>query len=187
MAPGLVDAHVHFQHFALSLGNVDLDGAPTRQAALDRIAAFAVEHRGTGWLSGRGWSQGAWPDHAFPTAADLDTIVPDRPVYLAHKSGHAAWVNTPALRLAHVDETTADPPGGQIQRDAAGRPTGILLEDAMTLVAAHIPRPTTDELAEAMRRAQSYCWSVGLTGLHDFDGRDCFRALQVLRLSLIHI
>lgn len=180
VTPGLVDAHVHFQHFALSLGNVDLDGAPTRQAALDRIADFAAGHRGTGWLNGRGWSQGAWPDHAFPTAADLDAIVPDRPVYLAHKSGHAAWVNTPALRLAHVDETTPDPPGGQIQRDAAGRPTGILLEDAMALVASLIPRPTTDELAEAMRRAQSYCWSVGLTGLHDFDGRDCFRALQVL-------
>ncbi len=181
VTPGLVDAHVHFQHFALSLGNVDLDGSATRQAALDRVADFVAEHRGTGWLSGRGWSQGAWPDRAFPTAADLDAIVPDRPVYLAHKSGHAAWVNSLALRMARVDETTADPPGGQIQRDAGGRPTGILLEDAMALVADHIPRPTIDELAEAMRRAQSYCWSVGLTGLHDFDGRDCFRALQVLR------
>lgn len=180
VTPGLVDAHVHFQHFALSLQNVDVEGAPTRQAALERIAAFIGQHPGSGWLFGRGWVQDAWPDHAFPTAADLDAIIPDRPVYLSHKSGHAAWVNSLALRIAQVNETTADPPGGQIQRDAAGRPTGILFEDAMDLVARHIPRPTVDEIAMAMRKAQAYCWSVGLTGLHDFDGRDCFLALQQL-------
>jgi predicted amidohydrolase YtcJ len=183
VTPGLVDAHVHFQHFALSLRNVDLDGAPTCQAALTRIASFIAQNPESGWLRGRGWSQDAWPDRAFPTAADLDAIVPDRPVYLSHKSGHAAWVNSAALKLAHVNETTPDPPGGQIQRDAGGRPTGIFFEDAMDLVASHIPRPTTDEIAAAMRQAQAYCWSVGLTGLHDFDGRDCFIALQQLRES----
>ena len=180
VTPGLVDAHVHFQHFAISLQNIDLEGTATRQAALDRVAAFAREHPGGGWLRGRGWVQDAWPDRAFPTAADLDTIIPDRPVYLSHKSGHAAWVNSLALNIAQVNETTADPPGGQIQRDAAGRPTGVLFEDAMDLVARHIPRYTVDEIAAAMRRAQAYCWSVGLTGLHDFDGRDCFLALQRL-------
>jgi predicted amidohydrolase YtcJ len=111
VTPGLVDAHVHFQHFALSLRNVDLDGAPTRQAALTRIASFIAQNPESGWLRGRGWSQDAWPDRAFPTAADLDAIVPDRPVYLSHKSGHAAWVNSAALKLAHVNETTPDPPG----------------------------------------------------------------------------
>lgn len=182
VTPGLVDAHVHFQHFALSLQNVDLDGAPTRAAALDRVRAFVAERRGEmGWLRGRGWSQDAWPDRAFPTAADLDAILPDRPVFLSHKSGHAAWVNTAALRLGGVGAATPDPPGGQIQRGPDGTPTGILFEEAIDLVAARIPRPTTAELVEAMRQAQAYCWQAGLTGLHDFDGRDCFRALQVLR------
>lgn len=183
VTPGLVDAHVHFQHFALSLQNVDLEGAVTKQAALDRIAAFAREHPGSGWMRGRGWVQDAWPGRAFPTAADLDAIIPDRPIYFSHKSGHAGWVNSLALKIAQVNETTPDPPGGQIQRDAAGRPTGILFEDAMDLVAGHIPRPTAEEIAAAMKKAQAYCWSVGLIGLHDFDGRDCFVALQLLRDS----
>lgn len=182
VTPGLVDAHVHFQGFALSLQNVDLDGATTREEALTRLAAFIRTNSSTdGWVRGRGWSQDAWIDRAFPTAADLDAIVPDQPVFLSHKSGHAAWVNSIALRLCHIDGTTQDPPGGQIQRDPAGRPTGILFEDAIELIARRIPRPSVDSLASAMRRAQSYCWEVGLTGIHDFDGRDCFRALQELR------
>ncbi len=181
VTPGLVDAHVHFQHFAISLQTADLDRAATRAEALERIAAFAVRHPETGWLRGRGWSQDAWPDRAFPTAADLDAVVPDRPAYLAHKSGHAAWANSAALKLARIDATTPDPPSGQIQRDADGNPTGIFFEDAMELVAAYIPKPTPAEVADAMRQAQAYCWSVGLTGLHDFDGRDCFTALQLLR------
>ena len=180
VTPGLVDAHVHFQHFAISLQNVDLDGAATREESLGRIAAFTKEREGAGWVRGRGWAQDTWPDRAFPTAADLDAIMPDRPAYFSHKSGHAAWANSAALRLARIDATTADPPSGHIQRDASGNPTGIFFEDAMDLVAAHIPRATPAEVAEAMRRAQAYCWSVGLTGLHDFDGRDCFLALQML-------
>ncbi len=187
VVPGLVDAHVHFQHFAISLQNVDLDGAATRAEALERVRAFAgrgdrrEQPRGREWLRGRGWSQDAWPDRAFPTAADLDAIAPDRPIFLSHKSGHAAWVNSLALRLGGIDAATPDPPGGQIQRGPDGAPTGILFEEAIDLVAERIPRPTTEAIAAAMRAAQEYCWSVGLTGLHDFDGRDCFRALQLLR------
>ncbi len=182
VTPGLVDAHVHFHGFALHLQNVDLDGLPTREAILDRIRSFATRpSETTGWLRGRGWRVAAWPNHAFPTAAELDSVVPNRPALLSDKSGHAAWVNTPALRLAGITAATADPPGGQIQRDPDGEPTGVFFEDAIDLVASHIPRPTTDELVAAMRAAQAYCWSVGLTGLHDFDGRDCFAALQSLR------
>jgi predicted amidohydrolase YtcJ len=182
VTPGLVDAHVHFQHFALSLQTVDLDGAGSRAEALERVRDFVQkekDHSGI-WLRGRGWSQDAWPNRQFPTAADLDAILPDRPVFLAHKSGHAAWVNSVALRLGHIDRHSIDPPGGQIRRDAAGQPTGILFEDAIDLIARQIPRPTTTEIVPAMRQAQAYCWQAGLTGIHDFDGRDCFRALQWL-------
>jgi predicted amidohydrolase YtcJ len=182
VTPGLVDAHVHFQHFALSLKNVDLDGAVSLDGALQRLAAFVaqVSAGDSGWVRGRGWSQDNWPDRVFPTAADLDAVISDRPVYLAHKSGHAAWVNSVALRLCRINATTADPPGGQIQRDAGGSPTGILFEDAIGLITDHIPRPTPEGLVAAMRQAQHHCWEVGLTGLHDFDGRDCFVALQIM-------
>lgn len=180
--PGLVDAHVHFQGFALSLRNVDLDGAVSPDEVLKRVGVFAARSsaESSPWLRGRGWSQEIWPERRFPSAADLDAVVPDRPVFLAHKSGHAAWVNSLALRRCHVTRDTPDPPGGRIVRDANGEPTGILLEEAIDLVSDRIPRPTPSELADAMRQAQDYCWRVGLTGFHDFDGRDCFRALQVL-------
>jgi predicted amidohydrolase YtcJ len=182
VVPGLVDAHVHFQHYALSLQRVNLDAAPTRAAAVAEVARFAASvSAGAGWVQGRGWSQDTWPDRAFPSAADLDAILPDRPVCLSHRSGHAAWINTVALQRAHISAATPDPPGGQIQRDAAGNPTGILFEDAIELVTSHIPRPSHDDTVTAMRQAQTMCWQAGLTGLHDFDGRACFLALQSLR------
>ena len=150
VVPGLVDAHVHFQHFALSLQRVNLDHAPTRAEAVAEVAAFAANAgRAREWIQGRGWSQDNWPDRAFPTATDLDAILPDIPVCLSHRSGHAAWVNTAALRRAQIDATTPDPPGGQIQRAADGRPTGILFEDAIELVSSHIPNPSHDEIVAA--------------------------------------
>ncbi|GIK55622.1 MAG: amidohydrolase [Chloroflexi bacterium] len=181
LTPGLVDAHVHFQHFALGLQLVNLDGATSLDDALTRIQTAHRSPLTAHWLQGRGWRIDDWPTHAFPTAADLDRIVPDRPVCLRDKSGHAAWVNTRALRIAGIDQHTPDPPGGQIQRGAAGQATGILFEDAMELVTRHIPRETPAQIAAAMQAAQQHCWQVGLTGLHDFDGRDCFLALQLLR------
>jgi hypothetical protein len=183
VTPGLVDAHVHFQHYALSLQRVDLDNASSTAEVLARVAGFLNRPGGSpdGWLQGRGWQQDAWADRAFPGAADLDALSSNRPIFLTHKSGHAAWVNSAALRLAGVGPATPDPAGGKIERDEDGQPTGILFEDAIDLVAGRIPRPTVTEIAAAMRAAQERCWRAGLTGLHDFDGRDCFQALQLLR------
>ncbi len=184
LTPGLVDAHVHFQHFALSLQRVDLRGTQTLDEALNRITQkLPTDHRLLNtdyWLQGRGWRVNDWGQTDFPTVAHLDAISSDIPICLRDHSGHAAWVNSRALHLANIDAQTADPPGGQIQRDENGRPTGILFEDAIDLVARHIPETTTDQIAEAMREAQEYCWRVGLTGIHDFDGRACFIALQTL-------
>ncbi len=189
VTPGLVDAHVHFQWFSIGLQQVNLDGAQSLEEALERIQTsisnFAPNGGksppASGWFRGRGWRIDDWPTNAFPTAADLDKVVPDMPAHLPDKSGHAAWVNSKALKIAGITAATPDPPGGQIQRDAHGNPTGILFEDAIGLVADHIPRPTPSQIAEAMKAAQEYCWGVGLTGIHDFDGRDCFLALQMLK------
>ncbi|MFO7540885.1 MAG: amidohydrolase [Chloroflexota bacterium] len=178
--PGLVDAHVHFKHLALARQRVNLDGCQSLAEVMRRIQQRAEGEATSSWLQGWGWAQDQWIDRTFPTAAALDQIVADRPTYLTHKSGHAAWANSRALQLAGVTATTADPAGGQIQRDDQGQPTGILFEEAMKLVSTHIPPPTAAETVAAMRQAQAYCWQVGLTGVHDFDGRSCFQALQTL-------
>jgi len=186
VTPGLVDAHVHFQWLSLGLQQIDLDGTTSVDDAGQRIAKHIAAHPPANkdtWIRGRGWFQETWPGKAYPTAVQLDQIVPDNPVYLPARSGHAGWVNSRAMQLAGINAQTADPPGGEIQRDAAGNPTGILFETAMDLVKRLLPEPTVDELAEAMRYAQKVCWAQGLTGIHDFDGRLCFQALQSLHLN----
>ncbi len=178
--PGLTDAHIHWAWTSRSLQEIDLFNVPTKDEALQRVSEAATRIAPDKWLHGQGWAQSLWPGGAFPTAADLDASVPDRPVLLKARSGHAAWVNGTALRLAGITDTTPDPKGGIIQRDAAGRATGILLEDAMSLVDALVPTPSAAELANLMEQAQTLAWKSGLTGIHDFDGPDCFEALQIL-------
>ncbi|MBN1679205.1 MAG: amidohydrolase [Anaerolineae bacterium] len=180
--PGLTDAHIHWEGVAHSLRQIDVFEVPTKQDALDRVAARARTVAPGDWLTGRGWTQDFWPDHVFPTAADLDAVAPDNPVYLGAKSGHAAWVNSKALRIAGITATTPNPPGASIQRDASGSPTGILLESpAMHLVWDCVPAFTPDQTADMMAEAQALAWQAGLTGLHDYDDPSCMIALQVLR------
>ncbi len=183
VVPGLVDAHVHFQGYSLSLQRIDLSGAKSLDESLERIHNGISDYREGDWIEGRGWNQNDWDDGKFPSAAYLDQIVSRIPVMLRHKSGHAAWVNSRALRLAGIGTDTPDPPGGEIQRDETGNPTGILFEDAMKLVGHIIPRSSEARLVDAMRGAQDHCLRNGLTGIHDFDGRACFGALQTMRLN----
>ncbi len=124
---------------------------------------------------GDGGEGGAWP-----SASDLDKLAPNNPVYLTAKSLHAAWTNSAALKLAGITAHTPDPANGQLQRDEHGALTGILLESAMALVSTAIPEPSLEFIAEAIEAAQSLLWRMGLTGVHDFDRRACFMALQQL-------
>ncbi len=180
--PGLTDAHIHWEGVASSLNSVNVFEVPTKQEALRRVADRVRNSRPGAWILGRGWTQAYWPDRAFPTAADLDSVAPDNPVYLSAKSGHAAWVNSQALKLAGVTSHTPDPPGSSIQRDVSGHPTGILLEaPAMALVWDSVPVPTPDQVADWMAEAQRLAWAAGLTGIHDYDNPSCMVALQILR------
>jgi predicted amidohydrolase YtcJ len=180
--PGLTDAHIHWEGVAHSLTSVDVFEVPSKAEAVRRVAERA-QHAAPGeWIIGRGWTQVSWPDPAFPTAADLDAAAPHNPVYLGAKSGHAAWVNGQALKLAGITASTPDPHGGSIQRDASGQPTGILLEDpAMSLVWSIVPSPTPEQTADWMAEAQQLAWAAGLTCLHDYDNPSCMVALQLLR------
>jgi len=188
--PGLTDAHIHIQHYALFLGKVDCE-TTTKDECLRRVAERAKNSRPGEWVLGHGWNHNEWmnpsPDFGkgqgegnWPTAGELDLISPNNPVYLTAKSLHAAWANTSAMNLAHVSTDTPDPKDGKIQRDENKRITGILLETAMQLVEASIPKPTVHEIETAIQKAQPVLWKMGLTGIHDFDRRDSFMALQHL-------
>jgi hypothetical protein len=177
--PGLTDAHIHLQHYALSLQKVNCETS-SKQECIRRIAAH-TQHTPRGeWISGHGWNQNDWPDGKFGTAADLDAVAPHNPVFLTAKSLHAAWANSLALQRAGINAPSSEPPGGRIQRDERGNPTGILFENAMQLVSEIIPEPEAEGLAQALRLAQENLWKMGLTGAHDFDRQLCFQALQIL-------
>lgn len=176
--PGLTDAHIHLEHYALGLQKVDCETA-TQVECLERVARRARTTPAGSWVLGHGWNQNNWLE-GFGDPTDLDRTVPDHPVFLTAKSLHAAWANATALRLASITANTPDPPDGRLSRDAHGNPTGLLFESAMELVYAVIPEPTVEEVAEAIHTAQNSLWRVGLTGVHDFDRRRCFRALQSL-------
>lgn len=188
--PGLTDAHIHLQEYALLVQKIDCE-TDSKEECLRRVAGRARKLRSDEWLLGHGWNQNLWAfplvgetgGGAWPFAADLDAITPDIPIYLTAKSMHAGWVNRAALRLAGINAATPDPLNGRIQRDGIGQPTGILLEEAMKLVEAVIPEPGVDKIAEAIREIQPTLWRAGLTGLHDFDKRPCFMALQQLHAA----
>jgi predicted amidohydrolase YtcJ len=177
--PGLTDAHLHFEWYSLGLKAVNVE-TESLQDCLKRVGRRASERPAGEWITGMGWNQNVWGG-AFPTAADLDAVAPEHPVLLEAKSGHAAWANSMALRLSGVTSSTPNPPGGELQRDASGAPTGILFEEAIQLVASQVPPATVGDVAEAMQPAMDNAWRVGLTGVHDFDGRRSFSAFQRLR------
>ena len=179
--PGLTDAHLHWEAQAQAMRSVNVFEIPDKMIAVERVRERIGETPADQWVQGQGWAQDLWPDREFPSKQDLDAVAPAHPVYLSAKSGHAAWVNSAALQSAGISDSTPDPEGGQIQRDADGAATGILLETAMDLVSERIPSPTVDELADMMLEAQEHALRCGITMIHDFDEPSCLAALQVLR------
>lgn len=178
--PGLTDAHLHLEQYALSLQKIDCETGSLAEC-LRRIKERARTAQPGEWILGHGWNQNDWG--SWPSTADLDKIAPDNPIYLSAKSLHAAWVNSAALRKAELTSDVPDPANGQLQRDARGHFTGILLETAMELVSKVIPSSSVETIGEALEKAQPTLWRMGLTGVHDFDRRDCFMALQQLHLN----
>jgi len=175
--PGLIDAHVHLQEYALSLQRIDCK-ASTLDECLRRVEERTRSAKSGEWILGHGWNQNTWGE--WPSAARLDNIAPDNPVYLTAKSLHAGWANSLALKEAKITQDTPNPANGKLQRDDKGKLTGILLETAMELVAENIPKPSLETNAEAMLQAQPILWRMGLTSVHDFDARDSFMSLQHL-------
>ena len=179
--PGLTDAHFHLTYYALGLENVDCETS-TKQEFYRRVAERAQKSRPGEWVLGFGWNHNEWSAMGdWPTASELDALAPNNPVCLTAKSGHAVVVNTAALNLAKITPDTPDPKNGAIQRNGKKRITGVLLETAMGLVEQVIPEVSLAHLEHAIENAQPILWKMGLTGIHNFDRRDSFMALQSLR------
>lgn len=167
LLPGLIDAHGHILSYGLSLLRVDLTGTRSEQEAVDRIRAFQQANGNLEWIQGRGWNQVLWDSNEFPSAASLDEYFGDTPVWLTRVDGHAGWANSAAMALAEVNAATVDPAGGQIIRDAEGRPTGTFVDNAMDLITANIPALSVEEQVFALRRALYALSAQGLTSVHD--------------------
>lgn len=163
--PGLIDAHGHILGLGQFRSQVDLVGSQSLEDALQRVVAQAGS--GDGWLIGRGWNQELWPDKQFPTAADLDRIISDRPVLLSRVDGHAGWANSKAMAIAGVDRDTADPDDGAILRDAEGNPTGVFVDAAESLIENHVPSANDTAIRNALMVAQDELNRLGVTGVHD--------------------
>jgi len=176
--PGLIDAHIHLQRYAFALQKIDCETS-TRDECLKRVMEKAIQLQPGEWIYGHGWNQNSWSG-GYGVAADLDAVAPRNPVYLTAKSLHIGWVNSLALNEVGLHEHTPDPKDGHFGRDGKGKLNGLAFESAMELIENALPQPTIDQISDAIRNAQTVLWKMGLTGLHDFDGRDCFSALQVL-------
>ena len=166
--PGLIDAHLHVM--GLGLGQLTLDLSQTRSLdeALSRLAAYAEAHPDRPWLVGRGWNQERWGLGRFPTAAEIDAVVGDRPVWLERVDGHAGWANSAALRAANVSAATPDPVGGRIERGADGRePAGVFVDNAMALVGDTVPAPRAEDRDLALHEAQELLLAHGVTAVAD--------------------
>ncbi|WOJ92252.1 amidohydrolase [Congregibacter variabilis] len=167
MLPGLIDAHGHVAGLGQTLASVDLMGSASEAEAVARVAAVAGQGSSGTWLFGAGWNQVLWAGGEFPGRASLDALIPDRPVVLNRVDRHALWVNSRALELAGITANTPDPAGGQIVRDAKGEPTGILIDNAMRLIADALPEATIASKKQDLSRAMEYLVSLGMTGAHD--------------------
>ena len=178
--PGLQDAHMHLLALALLREQLDLQGCRSLLEACRAAVRFRQEHPDAEWVVGHGWREERWSPPTLPDRVWLDAAVPDRPALLWRADGHTAWVNTLALKRAGIDLSTNDPPGGRIERDERGRPTGILRDEAAHLVSRLVPAPSLATRVGALRALQQELLSYGLVALHTMEGRDSLEALGEL-------
>jgi len=167
MIPGMIDAHVHVMDIGIAALTLDLSDTTSLEDALAKIKAFAEENPGRPWILGRGWNQEKWGLGRFPTAAELDAVVSDRPVWLERADNHANWANSLAIQTAGVTAKTTDPSGGKIIRDAKGNPAGVFVDNAVQLVGKFVPAPRPEDRDLAFAKAQEVLLAKGVTAVAD--------------------
>jgi hypothetical protein len=167
LIPGLIDAHGHVMGLGFNALRLDLSDTNSLQEAQAKLAAYAAANPTPRWIVGAGWNQEKWGLGRFPTAADLDAVVRDRPVWLERVDGHAGWANSLALKEAGITAKTAAPAGGKIEKGSGGQPTGIFVDAAMPLVDRIIPGPVPRVRDQALAKAQELMLASGLTATAD--------------------
>ena len=168
VTPGLIDTHVHFSE-ADALFTVDLGDAAVKTIAdvQKRVADHVARLKPGEWVRGRGWDEGKYAERRYITAADLDAVAPNNPVWLTHTTGHYGVANTYAMKMAEVTKNSTDPPAGTIDRDARGSPTGVMKEAAMGLVSRLVPPLTRDQLKQGLIKIVEDFNKEGMTGAKD--------------------
>ncbi|MDP1632399.1 MAG: amidohydrolase [Caulobacter sp.] len=179
--PGFVDSHVHLTGVGLRETSLNLDQVRSVADLVKAVAAWAAAHPGDEPLTGAGWIETHWPEGRFPTSADLDAVAPDRPVALWRADGHAVVLNSAALRLAGIGRDTPDPAGGRIDRDADGRATGMLIDNAMDLIGPKLPPLSYARRKEALARGTALYAARGWTrGVNMSTQAEDLKALEAL-------
>ena len=145
LLPGLIDAHGHVVDLGFSALRLDLTGTRSLTELQQRLRDYAAAHPDARWIQGFGWNQELWPEKRFPTSADLDAVVPDRPVVLERVDGHAGVANAAAIRAAGVTAKTRSPAGGEVQ-------DGLLVDAARGLIDPAVPKPTPAEMDAALQK-----------------------------------
>jgi predicted amidohydrolase YtcJ len=183
VVPGFYDSHVHMLGSGLELSWVSLKDAKDEAEFGKRLKEFDDKTPRERWMLGGEWDHDRTFNGVLPTAKLIDKYVSKRPVFLRRYDGHMGVANTAALKLAGITAETADPPGGVIYRETDSKePTGLLRDNAMDLIDKHIPPPTDDAIAEAIRAAQDVAAHVGVTSVQDMDGSDLKTRQKLFRL-----
>jgi len=180
--PGFNDAHVHLGGAAADELAVPLTGVTSAEEMQKRVAAAVAQHKAGEWITGRGWDQNLWPDKRFPNRRQLDAVAPKNPVILTQVTGHVAIANSLALKSAEIDKTTPNPPGGEIEHDGLGEPTGMLKEHAaMSLVKVRIPDPTAEQRRKGIELVLENVARNGVTSAQDYSEWADYQVYQQLK------
>ena len=164
--PGLIDTHVHFSE-ADALFSVELSEAASIADVLEKVRAQVAKLKPGEWVRGRGWDEGKFKERRYVTAADLDQVAPNNPVWLVHTTGHYGVANSYAMKMSEVTASTPAPPAGTIDRDAANKPSGVMKEAAMGLVSRNVPSLTRDQQRAGIVRIIEDFNKEGMTGAKD--------------------
>nr|MEA2796976.1 hypothetical protein [Phenylobacterium sp.] len=164
--PGFTDSHAHLREVGERELTLNLEGSKSAAEVTARLKAYLAEHPPAGLVVGGGWIETGWPEGRFLDRADLDAVAPTSPVLLQRSDGHALTANSAALKAAGIDETTPAPAGGQILKGPDGKPTGMLVDNAMGLVDRLRTAPTRDQKLAAYRAAFRVESAYGWTGVH---------------------
>lgn len=183
VVPGFYDSHAHFLGGGQQLASVDLKDAKDEAEFGRRLKEFDQKTPRERWLTGGNWDHDRTFVGKLPTAAIVDKYVKDRPVFIQRYDGHMALANSTALKLAGVNRDTKDLPGGVIDRLPDGKtPSGVLKDNAMSLVERLIPEPDEAAILEAVLAAQQHAAEVGVTSLQDMDGSSPETRRRLLRV-----